>query len=245
MAKQSMIFGLQPVLEAVKSGKEFEKILLSKGAQSELSKELFHHIRQMNIPFQFVPGEKLNRITSKNHQGAIAYVSQISYVPVEELVQSIFEKGDTPFLMYLDKITDVRNFGAISRTAECAGVQGIIIPQKGASPVTADAIKTSSGALNHIPVCRIENPVKTIEYLKNSGLQIFCATEHGDTLYFQADYKNPLLLVMGAEDKGIAPGILQLTDNQIKIPVLGNISSLNVSVAAGVIMYEVLKQRQT
>ncbi len=241
--KGDFIFGLHSVIEAIRSGKDIEKILLKKGLQGELFEELMDEIKETNINTQRVPMERLNRITRKNHQGVVAFVSAVTYQNIEDVLIGLFEDGQNPLVLVLDGITDIRNMGAIARTAECAGVQAIVIPEKGGAPINADAVKTSAGALHNIPVCRVKNLFKTVEYLKNSGLQIVAATEKADDNYTEVDYSGPTAIVMGAEDKGVSSQILKICDRGAKIPIVGSISSLNVSVAAGVLIYEVVRQR--
>ena len=239
-----MIFGIRAVAEAISAGKEVDKILIKKDLSGELATELFALIKGTDITVQRVPQEKLNSITRKNHQGVIAFISPIHYQPVEEIVASLYEQGKVPFFLVLDHLTDVRNFGAIARTAECAGVDAIIIPSKGSVSVTADAVKTSAGALMNIPVCRVASLYNTVKYLKSSGLQVVGASEKAIKDYTEADMTLPLALVMGAEDKGISTEILSLVDTTVSLPQYGKIASLNVSVAAGVMIYEVLRQRR-
>lgn len=239
-----MIFGIRAVAEAISAGKEIDKILIRKDLSGELAGELFEMLRGSNIVVQRVPQEKLNSITRKNHQGVIAFISPINYQPIEEIVASLYEQGKIPFILVLDHLTDVRNFGAIARTAECAGVDAIIIPSKGSVSVTADAVKTSAGALMNIPVCRVQSLYNCVKYLKDCGLQVMGASEKSTTNYTDADMTTPLALVMGAEDKGISTEILSLTDTTVSLPQYGKIASLNVSVAAGVMIYEVLRQRK-
>ena len=241
--EDEMIFGIRAVIEAIEAGKEIDKLLIKKDLQGELSRELFNVLKGRHIPVQRVPIEKLNRITRKNHQGVIAYTTQITYQHIEDIVPTLFEEGKNPFFVLLDGLTDVRNFGAIARTAECAGVDAIIIPSKNSVSVNADAIKTSAGALHTIPVCREENITKTIKYLKNCGIHIAGATEKGNRSYTKGTYNGPVCLIMGAEDRGIPQEHLALCDEWVKIPILGHIGSLNVSVAAGVLIYEIVKQR--
>ena len=241
--KNEMIFGVRAVIEAIEGGKEIDKILIKKDIQSDLSKELFAALKGTVIPVQRVPIERINKITMKNHQGVIAFISSITYQKVEDLVPFLFEEGKNPVLVLLDGITDVRNFGAIARTCECAGVDGVIIPSRNSVSVNADAVKTSAGALHTLPVCRESNLTQTIKFLKDSGFRIVGATEKGDYDYTKADYKNPVCIIMGAEDTGIPYEHLALCDEWVKIPIMGKIQSLNVSVAAGVLIYEVLKQR--
>ena len=238
-----MIFGIRAVIEAVEAGKEIDRLLIKKDLQGDLSHELFAAIKGLDIPVQRVPMERLNRITRKNHQGVIAFTTQITYQHVDDLVPTLFEQGKDPFFVLLDGVTDVRNFGAIARTAECAGVDAIIIPSKNSVSVNADAIKTSAGALHSLPVCRENQIGQTIRFLKNCGIRIVCATEKGDLNYTKGTYTGPVCLVMGAEDKGIPQEHLALSDEWVQIPILGKIESLNVSVAAGILIYEIVKQR--
>ncbi len=241
--KSELIFGIRAVIEAVEAGKEIDKILIKKDIQSELSKELFDGLKGKFIPVQRVPVEKLNRITGKNHQGVIAYIASVTYQTVDDLIPFLYEQGKNPFFVMLDGITDVRNFGAIARTCECAGVDGIIIPVKGSVSVNADAVKTSAGALHTIPVCREHNLNGTLKYLKSNGFRILAASEKAKENYTKADYTGPICVVMGAEDTGVSPENLALCDEWLRIPIVGKIESLNVSVAAGVLIYEAMKNR--
>ena len=222
--KSEMIFGVRAVIEAIQAGKEIDKILVKKDIQSDLSKELFTALKGTLIPVQRVPVERINRITRKNHQGVVAFISSVTYQKTEDLVPFLFEEGKNPFFVMLDGITDVRNFGAIARTCECAG-------------------KTSAGALHTLPVCREQNLRSTLQYLKDSGFRIVAATEKGDYDYTKADYTGPMCIIMGAEDTGVSYDNLALCDEWVKIPMLGSIESLNVSVAAGILIYEGVKQR--
>ncbi len=242
--EQQMVFGIRAVQEAISAGKEIEKVMIKKGLHGTLFQGFLDEVRANQIPFQFVPIEKLNRITRQNHQGVIAMISPVTYQNIEQLVPMLYDEGKEPFVLVLDHITDVRNFGAIARTAECAGVDAILIPETGAAAVTADAIKTSAGALHKIPVCRVRSLISTVEFLQNSGLKIVAATEKGAIDYNEANYRGPIALVMGAEDRGVNPKILAAAEIKSKIPVLGEIESLNVSVAAGILMYEIVKVRQ-
>ncbi|MCD8081904.1 MAG: 23S rRNA (guanosine(2251)-2'-O)-methyltransferase RlmB [Bacteroides sp.] len=241
--KSEMIFGVRAVLEAVEAGKEIDKILVKKDIQSDLSKELFAALKGTLIPVQRVPVERINRITRKNHQGVVAFLSSVTYQKTEDLVPTLFEMGKSPFFVMLDGVTDVRNFGAIARTCDCAGVDAVILPAKGSVSVNADAMKTSAGALHTLPVCREKNLKTTLQYLKDSGFRLIAATEKGDYDYTKGEYTGPVCLVMGAEDTGVVYEHLALCDEWVKIPVLGKIESLNVSVAAGILMYEVVRQR--
>ena len=241
--KNEMIFGVRAVLEAMDAGKEIDKILVKRDIQSELSRELFAALKGRTIPVQRVPVEKLNRITRKNHQGVIAFISAVEYASIETVVPTLFDEGKNPFIVLLDGITDVRNFGSIARTCDCAGVDAVIIPSHGSVTVNADAVKTSAGALHTLPVCREKNITETIKYLKASGLRIVCATERGKINYTQSDYSSPVCIIMGAEDTGIPAEHLALCDDWVSIPQYGKIESLNVSVATAVIVYECVRQR--
>lgn len=243
MTQSDYIFGIRAIIEAIEAGKEIDKIYLRKDLSSELASELFELIRQRRLVCQRVPVERLNRITRKNHQGAIAMMSAIEYAPLEDLIPSLFEAGVLPFVVVLDGITDVRNFGAIARTCECAGVDAIIIPAHGSVTVGADAVKTSAGALHHIPVCRVDNMRNAVKFLKACGFNVAGVTEKADINYTTANFTVPTALVMGAEDKGISDDVLRQCDTFVSIPMFGKIGSLNVSVAAGVLMYEVVRQR--
>ena len=243
LEKNEMIFGVRAVIEAIQAGREIDKVLVKKDIQSELSKELFTCLKNTLIPVQRVPVERINRITRKNHQGVVAFISSVTYQKTEDLVPFLFEEGKTPLFVMLDGITDVRNFGAIARTCECAAVDAVIIPARGSASVNADAVKTSAGALHTLPVCREQNLRSTLQYLKDSGFRIVAATEKGDYDYTKADYTGPLCIIMGAEDTGVFYENLALCDEWVKIPMLGTIESLNVSVAAGILVYEAVKQR--
>lgn len=239
-----MIFGIRAVMEAIAAGKDVDKIWIRKNLESNLSRELFDLLRGTNIPVQRVPQEKLNHLTTKNHQGVIAFISPITYQRLEHIVPMLYEKGKDPFIMVLDRITDVRNFGAIARTCACAGVDAIVIPMNDSVTVSADAIKTSAGALHSLPVCREYNLNGAIRFLKDSGIHVVAATEKAKDLYSEAHYQGPLAIVMGSEDEGIDPDNLRICDELVQIPILGNIASLNVSVAAGIMIYEAVKNRK-
>jgi 23S rRNA (guanosine2251-2'-O)-methyltransferase len=241
---KDVVFGIRPVIEAIKSGKEVEKLLIQKDQHSILIQELMKLARDLKIPITFVPVEKLNTITRKAHQGVICYVSPIIYSSLDHIITECFQKGKTPLILILDRITDVRNFGAIARTAECSGADAIVIPSRGSAQISSDAIKTSAGALNFIPVCREENLKNTLNYLKDSGLQIIGCSEKADKNLFEADYKLPTAIIMGSEEDGISPEYLKKCDVTVKIPIKGQIQSLNVSVATGMILYEAIRQRE-
>ncbi len=244
MEKTDYIFGLRAIIEAIEAGRNIDKVLIRKDlAGSDLARELNAKIKEYGIVVQRVPIEKLNRITMKNHQGAIALLSPIEYQRLENIVPLLYEEGQTPLLLLLDGITDTRNFGAIGRTADCAGVNAIVIPERNSATVTPDALKASAGGLFYVPVCRERDIVKAVRMLKENGYHIVGATEKGAIPYTQADYKVPVAIVMGSEDTGISDEVLRLCDELVAIPILGQISSLNVSVAAGVMLYEAVRQR--
>lgn len=240
---ENLIFGTRAVIEAVNAGKEIDKIIIQKGLSNQLYSELRKAIKDLDIPIQIVPPEKINRITGKNHQGVLAFLAQITYYETEDLLGQVFEKGKVPLVLILDRVTDVRNFGAIARSADCAGVDFIVIPSRGAAQINADAVKTSAGALNRMPVCREDNLKNIIEYLKESGLQIIACHEKTDNYHFNADLTKPTAIIMGSEENGISNEYLKRSDMQVKIPMVGNIASLNVSVATGIILFEAVKQR--
>ena len=241
--QKDIIYGIHAVKEALQAGKDIDKILLRRDMTSDVARELYALVKNLNIPIQKIPIERLNKITMKNHQGVIAFISPITYQRIENIIPIIYEEGRTPFIVVLDNITDVRNFVAIARTCECAGVDAIVIPKRGGAAVNADAVKTSAGALMNIPVCREESLTETLNFLKASGIKIISATEKAEKNYTSIDYTTPVAIVMGSEDKGISPKNLKLSDEWVKIPILGTIESLNVSVATGVILYEVVKNR--
>lgn len=238
-----MIFGIRTVIEAIEAGKEIDKILVKKDLQGELAKELFAAVKGTNIIVQRVPIERINRITRKNHQGVVAFVSAVTYQHLADIVPSLYEDGKVPFIILLDGITDVRNFGAIARTCECTGVHAIVIPERGSVTVNADAMKTSAGALHTLPVCRERSIREAIRFLRDSGFKVVAASEKAVHNYTAFDYMDPVAIVMGAEDTGVAAENLRLCDEIVSIPQVGSIGSLNVSVAAGVMMYEVVRQR--
>jgi 23S rRNA (guanosine2251-2'-O)-methyltransferase len=243
--EKDMIFGVRAVIEAIEAGKELDKILIRRDMSNDLSRELLSSLKGSTVPIQKTPLEKLNRITRKNHQGVIAFISPVVYQKIEDIIPVLYEDGKVPFIMVLDSVTDVRNFGAIARTCECAGVDAIVIPARGGAAINADAVKTSAGALLKIPVCREQNLSNTLKFLKNSGIKLVAATEKAANFYTKTDYTVPVAIVMGSEDEGISDENLRICDELVKIPLLGTIESLNVSVAAGVIMYEAVKQRKS
>ena len=241
--KEHYVFGIHAVQEALNAGRDLDKVLIKRGPGSDLLKNLMGTLGRMEVPVQQVPVEKLNRITGKNHQGVIAFLSQIAYADISTLLPSIYEKGEDPLILILDGVSDVRNFGAIARSAECAGVHAIVIPASGSAAINADAIKTSAGALHRIPVCRHRDLISVVRFLQESGLRLFAASEKAQDSIHEVDMSGPAGLIMGSEDTGISAGLLKHADTWVSIPMKGTISSLNVSVASGVILFEMLRQR--
>ena len=243
MNREDFVFGTRAVMEAIKNGKTIDKILIKKGLNNELFHELQLLINENSITVQYVPVEKINRVTRKNHQGILAFISPIAFDNIKNILPGIYELGQDPLLLILDQITDVRNFGAIVRSAECAGVHAVIIPEKGMARIGADAVKTSAGALHNLPICKVNNLFKTVQFLIDSGIRIVAATEKGDKLFTETNFNCPVGIVMGSEDDGISQQILKIADEQLKIPILGKIESLNVSVSAALMIYEAVRQR--
>lgn len=239
---ESYIFGVRAVIEAIKADREINKIMIQKGMNKELFLELKEALKGKNHQLQFVPSEKLDRITQENHQGVIAMASPISYHKIEEVVEGLLEEGKKPFVLALDRITDVRNFGAIARTAECEGVDAILIPANGSVQVTPDAIKTSAGALNRIKVCRTESLKDSLFYIQQCGLRIVACTEKSKTPSYSTNLRGSVAIVMGSEKDGVTSDLINLADVACRIPMRGEIASLNVGVAAGMMMYEKLRQ---
>ncbi len=238
-----MIFGTRAVMEAIKAKREIEKIFVQSGLNNDLIKELIQVAKANGVPFTFVPQEKLNRLSTKNHQGVICQLAAVQYANLENIIDKTYSEGREPFLLIVDRVTDVRNFGAIARTAECAGLDAIILGDSGNAPITGDAMKTSAGALSHLQVCRVKDMKKTIQFLKENGVQIIACTEKGNSMLYEINLNTPLALVMGSEEDGISPQLLKEADYLAKIPMKGKISSLNVSVAAGISIYEAIRQK--
>lgn len=241
--KDDFIFGLRPVMEAIEAGKTIDKIFLQNALQGQIYADLKTLLAKHKIRANYVPVEKLNRFTRKNHQGVVAFISDVPFHRIEDLLPQIFEEGKTPFLLILDRLTDVRNFGAICRTAECVGVNAIIIPEKGASPINSDAIKTSAGAIYNIKICKENNLSHVVDFLQQSGVKVFSATEKAQKLIYEVDFLEPCAIVMGNEETGISKEVLHHSDEKIKLPMEGKTQSLNVSVACGAILFEALRQR--
>ena len=241
--EKDFIFGLRPVIEAIEAGKTIDKIFLQNGLQGDIMADLKRILTKYQLRANYVPIEKLNRFTRKNHQGVVAFISDVPFYKIEDLLPEIFEEGRTPFLLILDRLTDVRNFGAICRTAECVGVDAIIIPEKGASPINSDAIKTSAGAIYNIKICKEKNLAHTVDFLQQSGVLVFAATEKAQKTNYEIDFTQPCALVLGNEETGISKEVLHHADEKIKLPIQGKTQSLNVSVACGAILYEAVRQK--
>ncbi len=244
MRNDLLLYGVHPVLEALDTGKIIEKVMVQRGLNPETLQKLLPKLKRAEIPFQFVPKAKLDRVTGKNHQGVIGFISPVEFQDLEWLVPSIYERGEVPFILILDRITDVRNFGAICRSAECAGVHAVVIPLKGAAQINEDAIKTSAGAILRIPVCRAASLQQVVEYLNESGLDTVACTEKGKDVYFETDLNGPLALIMGSEEDGISRNIMEAVNKSVSIPMPGKTESLNVSVATGILLFESLRQRK-
>lgn len=239
------VFGIRAVMEAIESGKEIESLFIQRGLSGHLLQELKQVLKEYQISYQQVPVEKLDRITRKNHQGVIGVISPITYHRVEQLVPMIYEKGEVPLLLILDGITDVRNVGAIARSVECAGVHALVVPKRGSAEINPDAIKTSAGALYKIDVCREDDLAQTVRFLQESGIKVVVCTEKTEDTIYEQDYTGPLAFVMGSEDEGVSNSLLRIADGLAKIPMRGEIGSLNVSVASGVVLYEAIRQRMS
>lgn len=240
-----LIYGIRPVIEAIEEGLDIDRIYVQKGSRGGVFQELWPYIKERGLPFKHVPLDKLNKLTRKNHQGVIAYVSAVPFGDIEDLLPSIWEKGETPLLLLLDRLTDVRNVGAIARSAECAGVHAIVIPEKHSAPMHEDAVKSSAGALLRVPICRVKNLQDTLHLLHDSGIESVACTEKTDDSMYELDFKAPLAIVMGSEEDGISPAVMRLCKHRAKIPMMGNIGSLNVSVAAGIVLWETVRQRRS
>lgn len=244
MEKENQIFGIRAIIEAVYAEIEIDKVFIQKELQGDLMKELMKVLKKHNINFSYVPVEKLNRLTAKNHQGAIATISPVKFYDIETLVNNVVESGKMPFFLILDQLSDARNFGAIIRTAECTGVNGIIIQKQGAAPVNGDTVKTSAGAVFNIPICKVEHIKDAIYYLQGSDIKTVAATEKTENTIYDINFNMPCAIIMGSEDRGVNPSVLKITDEMAKLPMFGTIGSLNVSVACGAFLYEAVRQRR-
>lgn len=244
MQNTTQIFGLRAIIEAINAGQDIDKVFLQKGLKGDLFKELESLINQNRINASYVPVEKLNRLTTNSHQGAVAQISPIKFYDIEELHEQVLDKTSTPLYLLLDQLSDVRNFGAIIRTAECTGVNGIIIQSKGAAPVNGDTIKTSAGAVFKVPICRVSHIKDAVFFLQASGVKVIAATEKTENTIYDVDFKGACAIIMGSEGKGINPSVIKVADYKAKLPLLGDIESLNVSVACGAFLYEAVRQRR-
>ncbi len=244
MQNEHQIFGIRAVIEAIQAGKEIDKVFIQKEAQGDLMQELLKTLKKKNINFSYVPVEKLNKLSKfNNHQGAVASIAPIAFVTIEQLVEGILEKKENPLFLILDQLSDARNFGAIIRTAECTGVDGIIIQKQGSAPVNGDTVKTSAGAVFNIPICKVDHIKDAVFYLQGSGISTVAATEKTENNIYDIDFKKGTAIIMGSEDKGVNPSVLKIVDEKAKLPMFGTISSLNVSVACGAFLYEAVRQR--
>lgn len=243
MEKENQIFGIRAVIEAIHAGKEIDKIFVHKESQGDLMRELMKTLKANNLPFTYVPVEKLNRLTHLNHQGVVATIAPIKFQSLENLVENVLETGKKPLFLILDQLSDARNFGAIIRTAECTGVDGIIISKTGAAPVNGDTVKTSAGAVFNVPICKVDHIKDAVFYLQGSGIKTVAATEKTEDTLYAVDFTEPVAIIMGSEDRGINPSVLKIVDEKAKLPLFGTIGSLNVSVACGAFLYEAVRQR--
>ena len=238
-----MVFGRRPVIEAIKAGKPFDKIFVQRNLEGDLADELFNLIRENKMVFTKVPVEKLNRLTRKNHQGIVAFISPIEFAEIDHVIDQCFATGKNPLLLVLDRITDVRNFGAIVRTAECSGVDAILVPARGAAQISGDAMKTSAGALNLVPICRAQSLMAKLNLIKQSGISLVACTEKASDTLYEVPFIDPTAIIMGSEESGISDDILEICDYKAQIPMAGKIESLNVSTSTGIILYEAIRQR--
>ena len=243
MEKDNQIFGIRAIIEAINAKKEIYKVFVQKEAQGDLMQDLMKTMKRNNINFSYVPVEKLNRLTPNNHQGAVATIAPISFVSLETLVESVIETGKKPLFLILDQLSDARNFGAIIRTAECTGVDGIIIQKQGSAPVNGDTVKTSAGAVFNVPICKVDHIKDAIFYLQGSGIKTVAATEKTENHIYDINFNEGVAIIMGSEDRGVNPSVLKIVDEKAKLPMFGTIESLNVSVACGAFLYEALRQR--
>lgn len=244
MEKENQIFGIRAIIEAINAKKEVDKVFLQSDAQGDLMHELIKTLKKNSVNFSYVPIEKLNRLTSNNHQGAVATIAPISFAKLETLVDSVVESGKTPLFLILDQLSDARNFGAIIRTAECTGVDGIIVQKTGSAPVNGDTVKTSAGAVFNVPICKVDHIKDAVFYLQGSGIKTVAATEKTTNTIYDISLNEPVAIIMGSEDRGINPSVLKIVDEMAKLPMFGTIGSLNVSVACGAFLYETVRQRQ-
>ena len=243
MEKETKIYGIRAIIEAIEAQNTIDKVFLQKGLKGALFSELESLLRKNHINTSYVPIEKLNRLTPYNHQGAVAQISPVPFYEIETLINTVKASKSHPFFLLLDQVNDVRNFGAIIRTAECTGVDGIIIQNRGSAPINGDTIKTSAGAVFNIPICKVDHIKDALFYLQASDIEVIAATEKTDQTLYDIDFNTGCAIIMGAEDRGISPSVLKLVNHKAKLPMYGSIASLNVSVACGAFLYEVVRQR--
>lgn len=243
--KNRLIIGKQPLIEAIAAGKTIDKILLQKNATGELASQIKQLCKEHQIPMQMVPVEKLNSFSRANHQGVIAFTALVNYLPLQQIIDFTVGNGDTPLFIMLDAVTDVRNIGAIARTAFCCGAQAIIIPDKGVGALNEEAMKSSAGALEHLNICRVGSLMKAIDEMHLNGIKVYASEMKCETKVYDVDFTEPCCIVMGGEEKGVYPAVMKISDEIFKIPMQGKFESLNVSVAAGMILYEAMKQRNS
>lgn len=245
MQNETKLYGVRAILEAIDAGKSIDKVFLQQGLRGELFIQLEKKIRKQGINYSYVPAEKLNRLTPNNHQGAVAQIAPVTFHDLDQLVTSVLSVKKNPLFLLLDQLSDVRNFGAIIRTAECTGVDGIVIPKKGSAPINGDTIKTSAGAVFNIPICKVDHIKDAVFYFQSSDINIIAATEKTNNTLYEVDFKFGCAIVMGSEGKGISPSVLKMANQKAKLPMFGRIGSLNVSVACGAFLYEAVRQRHS
>ena len=243
MEKEHIIFGIRAIVEAITAGKEVDKVFIQKEISGELMKDLMKVMKRNSINFSYVPVEKLNRLTPSNHQGAVASISPIAFMDLETLIEATLEKNQKPLFLILDQLSDARNFGAIIRTAECTGVNGIIVQKSRSAPVNGDTVKTSAGAVFNVPISKVEHIKDAIYLLQANGIKTVAATEKCDQNIYDLQLNEPLAIIMGSEERGVNPSVLKIVDEKAKLPMFGTIGSLNVSVACGAFLYETVRQR--
>ena len=242
MGKNTEIYGIRAIIEAINSSKDIDKVFIQTGLKGKLIGQLESLIRKNKINFSYVPTQKLDRLSKKNHQGVIARIAPIKFYTIDSFSE-VIEKSKNPFILILDQINDVRNFGAIIRTAEISGVDGIIIQNSSSAPINSDTIKTSAGAIFNIPICKVNHIKDAIYHLQSMNISIISASEKSEKNIYDVDLKVPLAIIMGSEQKGINKSVINLSNESVKLPMYGKIESLNVSVACGIFLYEVVRQR--
>jgi len=239
-----MVYGRRPIIEAIKAEKTFDKLFVLKNLSGELADEFLKIAKENKVVITKVPPEKLNRLTRKNHQGVVGFISPINFANIDHIIDQTFSEGRDPLVLVLDRITDVRNFGAIVRSAECVGVDAVIVPSRGAAQISGDAMKTSAGALNLVPICRSNNILALLKSLQQSGLSLVACTEKSSSTLYDVPFSLPTVIIMGSEESGIDTEILGICNHKAKIPLAGSIESLNVATSTGIILYEAVRQRK-